>query len=377
MSDIETDFVHLARLALEGKAEDAAVLARRALLGIEKRRPDLAPAIKTVLSLARSSVTRDVALSPLPVDVDSRLELLRMEPIPALSIEPTWPKRIASELGSIIEERKREKELIDAELFPTRTILLIGPPGVGKTLAARWLALHLGRPLLTLDLAAVMSSFLGRTGNNIRVVLDYARKSPNVLLLDEFDSIAKRRDDSADVGELKRLVTVLLQAIDEWPPDGVLIAATNHPELLDSAVWRRFDRVITFPLPGVDDLKQLLTVLLGANFAETDQDKDLLAHLFQGQSFSEVVRVITGAKRASIMKGVPLIRSTEEAVADLLRGAPVASRIHLARILEARRMSQRQIAAITGLSRDTIRKHRDEPAKRRASKDARPTEIKR
>jgi len=94
-----------------------------------------------------------------------------------------------------------------------------------------------------------MSSFLGKTGSNIRVVLDFARRQPCVLLLDEFDAITKRRDDSAEIGELKRLVTVLIQAIDEWPADGLLVAATNHPELLDPAIWRRFDRVVEFPLP--------------------------------------------------------------------------------------------------------------------------------
>src|SRR5665213_3572636 len=127
---------------------------------------------------------------------------------------------------------------------------LYSPPGVGKTLAARWIARELHRPLLTLDLSAVMSSFLGRTGANVRHVLDYAKGVDCVLLLDELDSIAKRRDDASDVGELKRLVTVLLQEIDDWPSTGLLIAATNHSDLLDPAVWRRFEMRVNFPMPG-------------------------------------------------------------------------------------------------------------------------------
>jgi hypothetical protein len=113
---------------------------------------------------------------------------------------------------------------------------------LGDTLAARVLARTLGRPLLILDLAAVMSSFLGRTGGNLRHVLDYAKSIECVLLLDELDAIAKRRDDAGEIGELKRLVTVLIQEIDDWPSSGLLVAATNHPELLDPAIWRRFFR---------------------------------------------------------------------------------------------------------------------------------------
>ena len=91
---------------------------------------------------------------------------------------------------------------------------------------------------------------LGRTGANLRQVLDYAKQTPGVLLLDELDAVAKRRDDDAEIGELKRLVTVLLQEIDDWPPGNLLLAATNHPELLDPAAWRRFEAVLEFePLP--------------------------------------------------------------------------------------------------------------------------------
>ncbi|TGV70329.1 AAA family ATPase, partial [Mesorhizobium sp. M00.F.Ca.ET.158.01.1.1] len=110
-------------------------------------------------------------------------------------------------LDTLVAERKDIENLHKAGWEPTRTVLFTGAPGVGKTLGARWLARELNRPLLILDLAAVMSSYLGRTGTNLRHVLDYAKTLDCVLLLDELDAIAKRRDDRGQIGALKRLVT--------------------------------------------------------------------------------------------------------------------------------------------------------------------------
>jgi SpoVK/Ycf46/Vps4 family AAA+-type ATPase len=147
-------------------------------------------------------------------------------------------------LSQLIQERRQTERLASMGLSPTRSAIFVGPPGVGKTLTARWLASQLGVPLYVLDLTAVMSSLLGRSGTNLRAALDFAKRSPCVLLLDEIDAIAKRRSDDTDVGELKRLVTVILQEVDEWPATGLLLAATNHSELIDPALWRRFDLVI-------------------------------------------------------------------------------------------------------------------------------------
>src|SRR5262249_30290083 len=152
---------------------------------------------------------------------------------------PVLTAKLRGALDLVIAERSHLAALAKSDLKPTTTLLFTGPPGVGKTLSARWLAHSLQKPLLTLDLASVISSFLGRTGANLRYVLDYAKQVDSVLLLDEFDAIAKRRGDDTELGELKRLVTVLLQEIDVWPRDRILIAATNHGELLDRAVWRR------------------------------------------------------------------------------------------------------------------------------------------
>jgi len=295
------------------------------------------------------------------VDADSRLELLRREDEPELVTVPVWAPSISKTLHELVEERQRVSELKKAGLGPTRSALFVGPPGVGKTMAARWLARALGMPLLTLDLAAVMSSFLGRTGNNIRAVLDFARRSPSVLLLDEFDAIAKRRDDSAEVGELKRLVTVLLQAVDEWPSDGLLLAATNHPELLDPAVWRRFDRVVEFPLPTKEDMVQLISGQVGEVPIKA-QLLDAMALVYAGESHSEIARQLGAARRESVLKGTKIEAVLGDAIGQACRNRDQKTRLQVADVLDSIGFSQRQINDFTGLARDTLRRHREAKA---------------
>lgn len=359
MADMDVDFVHLARFALGGRREDAAALVRRSLRDLARRRPDLAKQAKELLEMANGTrghgVLRAGVPDPLPVDHDTRLELLRREDVAEILPEPVWAPEVQRELLTVVEERQRARELEGAGLTPTRSVLLVGPPGVGKTLAARWLSHKLERPLMTLDLSAVMSSFLGRTGNNIRVVLDYARRSPSVLLLDEFDAIAKRRDDVSEVGELKRLVTVLLQEVDDWPADGLLLAATNHPELLDPAVWRRFDRVIEFPKPSLAHVSELIA--RGVGEGATPRDLQPLAAALAGLSHAEVTRSLNAAKRQAFLQKTPLRDVLLEMAASLSKSRDVSQRVEIARALAAVGNSQRRISELTGLSRDTIRKH--------------------
>lgn len=223
------------------------------------------------------------------------------------------------------------------------------------------MATQLQRPLLTLDLAAVMSSFLGRTGNNIRAVLEFAQHQPSILLLDEFDAIAKRRDDSTEIGELKRLVTVLLQSIDDWPSYGILIAATNHSDLLDPAVWRRFERVLMFELPDFEQVKRAIDMALNNHENVPSKTVSILSVLVKGQSFAEIERTITTARREAIISDVPLSQILEKLNKSLmekcLEKQDHSQRIELAVSIHEAGFSERAAQAITGVSRDTIRSH--------------------
>lgn len=202
-----------------------------------------------------------------------------------------------------------------------------------------------------------MSSFLGRTGGNLRSVTDYARGRPSVLLLDEFDAIAKRRDDATEIGELKRLVTVLLQEIETWPADGFLIAASNHPELLDPAVWRRFDTVLEFTLPSEADIGKSLAMLLSSQDV-SEAFISLLSCAMHGMSYSDIERWITHAKRRSLMDREPITKTLEASVRSHVDQLPKKQQIALANRLGDAGASQYEALRLTGVSRPTQRKHR-------------------
>jgi len=250
--DISTrrEWINLVHEGLNGYGAHFRARLMRLLPKVRREYPDLGgvlgEAVQEFAPLTKE-LHRDVPTWAPPSDDDTQLSLVAIEAEPSLPNAPVWPAEVAAPLSELVEQWRQAEALHAVNLHPARTLLLSGPPGTGKTLAARWLAREIDRPLVTLNLASVMNSFLGRTGQNLAQVLEYGRNVECVLFLDEFDALAKRRDDAQDVGELKRVVNVLLQAVDEWPSTSLLVAATNHPELLDRAMFRRFDLAVDFP----------------------------------------------------------------------------------------------------------------------------------
>ncbi len=191
-----------------------------------------------------------------PRDKDSLLELYEIVHSDIKLADVILPETQKNALEQLIEEQKNAEALKKHNIEPANRLLLCGPPGCGKTMTAYAIGHALGLPIAYVRLDGLVSSYLGQTSTNLRKVFDSVRNQRIILFLDEFDAIAKKRDDSNELGELKRVVTTLLQNFDNMPANVLLIAATNHEHLLDPAIWRRFNLTITLELP--DEAQRLI-----------------------------------------------------------------------------------------------------------------------
>lgn len=222
-----------------------------------------ARAVRATVSRAPATVGAARAAIKTPTDEDSRLDIVQLEHPDSEPPPLVLPRLVEDRLSEYVEGIRRHDALAARGIDSPNRLLLFGPPGTGKTTIAKHVAWKLNLPLITTRSDTLVSSLLGSTSKNIHRVFEYARKNPCVLFLDEFDALAKSRTDTREIGELQRIVIALIQNLDSFPTDCVLIAATNQAEMLDPAIWRRFEVVLRLPLPTAELRGRLWRLSLG------------------------------------------------------------------------------------------------------------------
>ena len=303
------------------------------------------------------SFNRGVAL---PTDIDSQLEMVTIvAPNKDVHSEPVLNKLLKDKVDNFLEERTKLNLLLEKGIRPSTSLLLIGQPGTGKTMLARFIASALGKDLIILDLSSSISSLLGKTGQNLKKVLQYARQNSSVMLLDEFDAIAKKRDDSTDLGEIKRIVNVLLMELESWPVSSVVIATSNHPELLDRAIWRRFDHVLELQLPEEEERYKILSKEL-KEFLGEDESKIVfsLAELLKNKSGADLYRFTENVKRRIILKKEdPFVACVHELEFSISGKKGRGNFCILAKKILGNKITVRELSKITGLSVAGVQHH--------------------
>lgn len=229
-------------------------------------------------------------IKAIPVDAESRFPLIELVNLKAISEPPlVLPQEQLDTVNEFLSIAKSHAHLDTNGPSTSLSLLIYGPPGTGKSRLARHIAKELSLDLYVARLDGLISSFLGSTAKNIRALFDFAAKTPCILFLDEFDAIAKLRGDSQELGELKRVVNSFLQSLDTLGSQTIVLAATNHHELLDSAVWRRFSYRIALGFPSAELRKQMWGEFLRP--LKFTGELDLLVDLSEGFSGSDIQEV--------------------------------------------------------------------------------------
>ncbi|GAA0733691.1 ATP-binding protein [Clostridium oceanicum] len=241
------------------------------------------------------------SISKTPVDFESRIPMADVIMPESNTDTIILSNKNEMELDAFLLSYKKSDELYSLGLDLPNTLIMFGPPGCGKTKCASYIASKLELPLIVARLDSMISSYLGTTAKNIRNLFEYAQKTPCVLFLDEFDAIAKARDDNNELGELKRVVNSLLQNIDSLGSNTLLVAATNHEELLDKAIWRRFHYKMNIVLPDLEGRKKLIRLFIKNIIKITDKELEMVGLACKGMNGAEIEEVINKAIQKSII----------------------------------------------------------------------------
>jgi MoxR-like ATPase len=242
----------------------------------------------------------------IPVDTATRLSLAEPSPWPTKPV--ILNASVQSVVTRFLHDAPNTALLTEHGLASRLGLMLCGPPGTGKSLLAGHIAAQLKKPFFIVRLDAVISSRLGDTAKNIRQVFDFAPSRDAVLFIDEMDAIAKQRDDRQELGELKRVVNTLIQALDHLEPTAIIIGATNHPHLLDPAIWRRFPYSAQLDPPEHDARAQLWLHFLFADDANQKQLAEIFAAASEGRTGADIETIAHAARRHAVLNSteVPL-----------------------------------------------------------------------
>lgn len=299
-----------------------------------------------------SGVVAD-ALRTAPLDSDTRLQIVEIIPPAGTTNNIVLDSLLQAQINEFVNIILNSSQLETQGIDISKTMILYGHPGCGKTSIAHYISNLTGLPLVLARLDSLVSSLLGSTAKNIRKIFDYVQDFPCILFLDEFDAIAKARDDQKEIGELKRVINSLLQNMDSMPKHCVLIAATNHPELLDRAVWRRFLQKIEVGMPKKEELMELIRL-----FSGEEQNKLInyilktkgILSVFEGLSPSDIKNLFDRAKVKSILSGQHDISMAHLlfSIYELQNGQKSEEDYIL--FLKSKGMTQRSINELTGIS---------------------------
>ncbi|MCX6679115.1 MAG: ATP-binding protein [Methanothrix sp.] len=269
----------------------------------------LARDLKNILDYQNNNINNIRSLK-IPTDKERGLPLLEIKKFRKDWTDIIITNKIRCSLENIIEENNKREILNVYGLKPKQKLMFFGPPGCGKTLSAQVLSGIMGYPLIYIRFDGVISSYLGETAGNLRKIFDFIKDGKWIILFDEFDIIGKQRDDPFEHGEMKRVVNNFLQMIDNFSGESIIICATNHQHLLDSALWRRFDDIILFDIPNKENRIKLTKRNL-RSFRTSSIDYPLLAEKMDGMSPADIEMVCLNTIKRNILDNNNVI-STED-----------------------------------------------------------------
>lgn len=289
------------------------VAAREAKRGHGK----LAEELRSLVDQAKASknITPDTGATPISKPRGELASLLTVSYPKSRLADMVLHTELEQQLERIILEQRHAAEILSHGLSPRRKLLLVGPPGTGKTMTAAVLASELGLPLFEVRLDGLITKFMGETAAKLRQVFDSTQQTRGVYFFDEFDAIGSQRGLSNDVGEVRRILNSFLQMIEQDKSNSLIIGATNHPEILDSALFRRFDDLLHYELP---DEEQIVSTLKGrlVRMAAKGTSWKRLARKASGLSYAELTRAADEVIKTALIERRDTI--TEKDVATAL-----------------------------------------------------------